>query len=161
MQYANIRGKYKYVDEPFFIFKDGSPVRLAHFRTVLRRAIKDIGLQPRHHPVHGLRSGRTTDLFKGGVEVATIEKIGRWRSDTVYDALNDIWLIGDDFLASGINILQQLNTVMERTFPDFFTGCDCYALRCVTSIVGFRCLQNYLQLSTVSGYKHIVSQYRV
>ena len=38
---------------------------------------------------HSLRSGRTCDLYKLGLSVETIKKIGRWKSNAVFRYLKN------------------------------------------------------------------------
>ena len=83
--YLNIRKKaYKTVDEPFFIFKDRTPVKPANFNSVLKMALRKAGLNVQHYSSSGFRSGRAVDLLSAGVSVESIRKIGRWRSGAVY-----------------------------------------------------------------------------
>ena len=58
-----------------------------HLRGVLVTLIKRIGLDSSLYQVHGLRSGRATDLCELGVSVETIKKLGQWRSNAVYTYL--------------------------------------------------------------------------
>ena len=63
-------------DEQFFIFYDRSLVKSFHFRKMLKMAITAIGLDSSSYDSHCLRAGRSLDLFKAGVSVETIKKIG-------------------------------------------------------------------------------------
>ena len=87
LTYAQGRKKYRSCNDPFFIFRDGTPVKPTHYHRVLRRAIMDIGLELKYYNTHSLRSGRAVDLFKGGKLVSHIKKMGQWRFNAVYDYL--------------------------------------------------------------------------
>ena len=85
--YMKMRGSYDSNQEPFFVFHDGGPVLALHVRAVLKASIRNLGLQTKYYVVHGLRSGRSTDLFKAGYSVDQIKQMGRWKSNAVYKYL--------------------------------------------------------------------------
>ena len=60
------------VQEPFFVFKDRSPVKLVHMRAVLRRALDGAGLNHEFYGVHSLHIGRASDMLKMGIELSII-----------------------------------------------------------------------------------------
>ena len=53
-------------------------------RSVLKTAIKRMGLNPSLYTVHGTRGGRANDLLSMGLSVEAIKKLGRWKSNAVY-----------------------------------------------------------------------------
>ena len=73
---------------PLFIFSDGSPVRPYHYRLVLKCAIKMAGLDQNNYDCHSLRIGRSCDLFRDKMPVEDIKKLGRWKSNSVFDYLD-------------------------------------------------------------------------
>ena len=75
-----------HVQEPFFVFKDRSPVQPEHVRQVLKKTIVQIGLDPAFYHFHSFRIGRATDLL-AFLDVPMIKAIGRWRSNSVYSYL--------------------------------------------------------------------------
>lgn len=79
--YLQLRGKYKLNDEPFFVFSNGMPVRDDNFRRVLKATLKLAHLQNNFYSTHSFRAGRADDLRTDGVEIQTIQKIGRWKSE--------------------------------------------------------------------------------
>ena len=81
---ANLRSR-RNDDEPFFIFRDRSPVSGNNLRKVLKDAIKYLGLNQSLYTVHGIRAGRASDLFSLQVSVETIRKLGRWSSSAIYE----------------------------------------------------------------------------
>ena len=50
-------------------------------RSMIKVAIKAIGLDPTKFANHSLRAGGATDLFRCGVYYPTIKKFGRWSTD--------------------------------------------------------------------------------
>lgn len=50
-----------------------------------RCAIEAAGLNKDLYDTHSFRSGCATDLSKMGIPVEDIKKIGRWRSNSVYE----------------------------------------------------------------------------
>jgi len=50
-------------------------------RSMIKVAIKAIGLDPSNYANHSLRAGGATDLFRCGVYYPTIKKFGRWQTD--------------------------------------------------------------------------------
>ena len=84
-----MRGPYKSDKEPFFVFRDQNPVKPDNFRWILRRALTQSGFDSSLYCTHSLHIGRTCDLFKLGLSVETIKKIGQWRSNAVFKYLCD------------------------------------------------------------------------
>lgn len=78
--YTQIRPRRTNVKTQFFTFSDGSKVTERHFRTVLLRAIRNLGLPSDSYNTHSLRIGRACTLFKRNVPVTQIRKIGRWKT---------------------------------------------------------------------------------
>ena len=70
--------------EPLFVFRDHSPVKAFHMRTVLKNVLLRFNLNWQLYSTHSFRIGRTNELFKRGVDIETIKKIGRWKSNAVY-----------------------------------------------------------------------------
>ena len=86
-QYLTRCTPYKKHTEPFFVFKDGSPVRPLHFRMCLKQSLSLAGFDERNNNTHSLRLGRSCDLYKLGLSVETIKKLGRWKSNVVFKYL--------------------------------------------------------------------------
>ena len=78
--------------EPFFVFRDRSPVTPYHFRKAIHDCISRAGLDPHNYNSHSFRIGRSGDLLKKGVPIEIIRKLGRWsiRSNTVYTYLKSL-----------------------------------------------------------------------
>ena len=84
-KYIAIRGSYKdKVNEPFFVFRDGSPVKADMVRAILRTTLKLLGLDPANYGFHSLRAGRAGDLVRLGYSVPDVQKLGRWRSRAIF-----------------------------------------------------------------------------
>ena len=81
-QYLSKQGSFRLETEPFFIFADKQPVQAENFRSCLKLCI-----QRCNYNTHGLRSGRSCDLYKLGVSVESIKKLGRWKSNSVFQYL--------------------------------------------------------------------------
>ena len=81
--YSKRRGCFCSMSEPFFIFADGSPVKPQHLSSCLKMMIRQAGFDASLFGSHSLRIGRTCDLFKLGLSVETIKKIGHWRSNAI------------------------------------------------------------------------------
>ena len=82
--FLTIRPKYRSKTEPFFVFKDFTPVMDVHMRSTLHLMLKLMGRQEDLFNCHSFRIGRSCDLLKFGVSVDTIKKLGRWSSNAVY-----------------------------------------------------------------------------
>ena len=87
--YITKRGNYLHDRENFFIFSDGSPVQPAMVQKVLRRLLNNLNIDQSLYDCHSFRIGRSCDLFKFGVPIEKIKKMGRWRSNAVYKYLRD------------------------------------------------------------------------
>ena len=82
--YMESRRGYDKPTEPFFVFNDGSHVKPCHVRSVLRNALRLIGLNPELYNTHSFRIGRATDLIKMGFTIDQVKLVSRWRSNAVY-----------------------------------------------------------------------------
>ena len=89
-QYLNLRGYYVSNMDPFFIFRDNKPVKLAHIRKVLKNSLHHLNLNPDLYNCHSSRIGRATDMIKNGEKLETVKIYGRWRSNAVYRYIRDI-----------------------------------------------------------------------
>ena len=76
-------------DEQFFIYRDRSPVATDKFRKMLKNVLEKMNYNPSLYNLHSLRIGRCGDLYKLGLSVETIKKIGRWKSNAVFTYLRD------------------------------------------------------------------------
>ena len=83
-RYLAQRKPYKSEKEPFFVFRDRSPVTPANVWKVFKVLLKINNYSLKEFSLHGFRSGRAVDLLKAGVSVETIKKLGRWKSNCVY-----------------------------------------------------------------------------
>ena len=85
--YIKFRPTCKSPIEPFFVFRDRSPVTPSQFRKILRLTLMSAGFRPQLYCGHSFRIGQSVDLYKMGVPVQTIMKLGRWKSNSVYSYL--------------------------------------------------------------------------
>lgn len=68
----------------FFVFRDGSPVKPYQLSGVLRKAIKNLGVNPSDFGTHSLRIGFATQLDHRHVSLSEIRRRGRWKSNIIY-----------------------------------------------------------------------------
>ena len=83
-EYLALRGNYKSDHDPFFIYRDNTPVTQANVRKILRDSLQNINLEPRNYGFHSFRIGRSTDLIKFGKSLSYVKLAGRWKSNVVY-----------------------------------------------------------------------------
>ena len=83
-KFVEIRGNYHTDSDPFFIFRDGSPIQPWQFSSCLKHMLRISGFDQSLYGMHSLRSGRSCDLYRLGLSVETIKKLGRWRSNVVF-----------------------------------------------------------------------------
>ena len=88
-EYMAIRGNYSHDNEPYFIFSDGSPLKPYQVRSLLRKILINLSLDPHNYSTHSFRIGRATDLMKRGKDLESIKRSGRWRSNAVYSYLKE------------------------------------------------------------------------
>ena len=86
-EFVMVREPWKKEDEQFFVFQDRSPVLPEHIRKIMRKLLILIGLNPQLYSATSLRSGRATTLMELGLEIKTIQKLGRWKSNAIYTYL--------------------------------------------------------------------------
>ena len=85
--YMAIRETYHSRAEHFFVFRDRAPVPQQQVRDLLRISLDKCGVDSKLYGFHSFRAGRSVDLYHLGLDVSTIQKIGRWRSNSVYQYL--------------------------------------------------------------------------
>ena len=83
-EFMRWRPQYTSCFEPFFVFRDGTPVAPHHMRSVLKIMIDECNIDSKLYSIHSLRTGRALDLLKIGLSVETIKKLGRWESNAVF-----------------------------------------------------------------------------
>ena len=72
----------------FFVFRDGSPVGQVHVRQILYSSIARFNLDPALYNCQSLRIGHASDLFKAGVPIEVIKRLGWWKSNAIYKYLH-------------------------------------------------------------------------
>ena len=82
--FLNIRGGYDSTDENFFVFTNRTPVKASHMRAVLRRLLKNMGLDDSLYNTHSFRIEMTMEMFKAGCSIEQIKHIGWWKLSAVY-----------------------------------------------------------------------------
>ena len=85
--FLKIRGNFKEVNEPFFVFLSGDVVKSSQARTILKNCISNLHLDTDLYNLQSLRIGRASDMLKYGFTIDQIKKAGRWRSNVVYKYL--------------------------------------------------------------------------
>ena len=85
--FLKIRPDSRSSSEPFFVFRDNSPVKPAQFRKILKSTLKKKGFKQKLYDTHSFRIGRSVDLYEMGVSVESIRKLGRWKSNCVQQFL--------------------------------------------------------------------------
>ena len=86
--YMQVRRKgFITINEPFFVFRDRTPVTPNQMRQALKEILLYSGFSPLHYGSHGFRSGRARDLLDLGVSVESLKFFGRWKSNSVYTYL--------------------------------------------------------------------------
>ena len=84
------RWTYKHRTEPFFIFSDRTAVPAALVRSTLKLTLNKAGFNSRLYNFKSFRIGRASDLvLKYNVDVLTVKKLGRWKSNIVYEYLRN------------------------------------------------------------------------
>ena len=87
--FIKICGAYHNDNDLFFVFSDNSQVPPSTVRALLKRLLSSLNLNADLYNFHSFRIGRTVDLFKYGVSIDRIKKLGRWKSNVVYKYLRD------------------------------------------------------------------------
>ena len=82
--FSKLRRQDATEEEQFFVFRDGSPVKPHHLRTVMTDAIQALGLNHNCYTFHSLCIGMASRLIKLGYDIEVIKWIGHWKSNAVY-----------------------------------------------------------------------------
>ena len=88
-EFTAVRPRIKSLQEQIFIFRDGSPLKAEQLRRTLRTILARLRLDPSIYDTHSFRIGRATDLEKLNVDIESIKRLGRWRSNAVYKYLRN------------------------------------------------------------------------
>ena len=83
-RYITFRKHIVEPEDPFFVFRDGTPVLPKHATQLLKLALSNLGLDNSLYGMHSLRIGRTTDLVKFNYSLDQVKRAGRWHSNVVY-----------------------------------------------------------------------------
>ena len=78
LTYVAARG---FKEGPLFINSDGSPFSQQQLVTSLRHALTQAGIDCTHYSGHSFRIGAATTASVKGIPEATIQALGRWKSD--------------------------------------------------------------------------------
>ena len=84
-QFLAVRKPFKSHDEQFFVFRDRTPVTAYHFNSILNKTLENCGIDSKLYTATSFRSGRAGDLLEMGVSVEIIKKLGRWKSNAIYN----------------------------------------------------------------------------
>ena len=84
-EYLAIRGNYRNDSDPFFIYRDQTPVTPQHVHSVLRKTLSALNLNHKLYNMHSIKIGRTSDMLNYGYSVEQIRLVGHWRSNAVYN----------------------------------------------------------------------------
>ena len=76
-------------NEQFFVYGDRSPVTQEKLRKTLKDMLERMNYNSALYNLHSLRIGQCSDLYKLGLSVETIKKIGLWKSNAVFTYLRD------------------------------------------------------------------------
>ena len=82
--YMLSRNGFIKLDEPFFVFRDKTPVKAENMRGVLKGILKKEGFQQEFYNTQSFRAGRSVDLWKANIDLPTIARLGRWSSNAIY-----------------------------------------------------------------------------
>ena len=71
--------------EPFFVFRDRTPVSAYAYRKMLKKLLRLSRFNQELYNTHSTRAGRVVDLYNDlHLSLETIHKIGRWKSTSIY-----------------------------------------------------------------------------
>ena len=86
-RYTRIRRSCVSPFEPFFVFRDRTPVMPSHMRSTLKKVLTLANFNPSSYGTHGFRAGRAGDLVRMNFSLELVRKIGHWRSSAIYTYL--------------------------------------------------------------------------
>ena len=86
--YLQICKKWDNLNEQFFTFSDRPPVTAANLCSVLYKSLMIAGLDTNMYGSHGFCAGPAVDMLTIlNLDICTIRKIGRWRSNAIFKYL--------------------------------------------------------------------------
>ena len=85
--YINIRNEALSDTEPFFVFRDYTPVAPANARVILKQTLLNLNLDSELYNCHSFRIGKASDMQKIGYSILEIQQKGRWVSNAVFKYL--------------------------------------------------------------------------
>ena len=85
-KYMLVRDKnYVNNSEPLFIFRDGTPVKPEHARSLLRSCLTRLGLNANLYDMQSFRIGRASDMInKFNYSIEAVKRVGHWKSSSMY-----------------------------------------------------------------------------
>lgn len=85
-EFCSMRPHIADANEPFFVFRDRSPVTPVQYRSMLKKVLQMANLEVSLYSGHSTRAGRACDYAKLGIDMDRIRKFGRWspRSSAVF-----------------------------------------------------------------------------
>ena len=87
--YIALRQHAQHDSEQFFVFSDNSPVKPEHLCKVLHLMLSRLNFNQKLYNLHSFRIGQCGDLFRLGVTVESIKKLGRWKSNAMFTYFHD------------------------------------------------------------------------
>ena len=87
-KYMDVRLPCLSKQEPLFIFRDRSTVKPYAANKLLKQLLSDSGHDKNNYSFHSLRAGHAVQMLKLGVPIPTIQRIGRWKSNAVFNYLS-------------------------------------------------------------------------
>ena len=88
-EYLKLRGNYFNDTDPFFVFRNNTPVKPTQANHTLKKALKLVNLDSKVYSFHSLRIGRASDMMKAGFAIEQIMLAGRWKSNAVFKYLRN------------------------------------------------------------------------
>ena len=77
-------------DLPLFVYSNGYHVTKVHLNAMIKRLIKQIGLQPDSYSSHSIRSGAASTAAQAGFSDWEIMRVGGWKSATYRDYIRGL-----------------------------------------------------------------------
>lgn len=79
LRYLSVRG---FDNGPLFQWRDGSPLTRQALVAKVRQILSAAGIEASHYSGHSFRIGAATTAAANGISDATIQTLGRWKSDS-------------------------------------------------------------------------------
>jgi hypothetical protein len=103
--------------DPLFVWDDGSLFSYADMGRIIKDLCRKCDLKPENFSPHSLRAGGCVDYIGWGIDVSTVQDMGRWKCiDSMGPSIfSTDWLLDKQVACFGGSIIKQIDKKNDTT----------------------------------------------